>query len=87
MADNSADVNLIMNIFKTAAEDYSSKTKITRNTAQTDNNEVSPALTHALRVLVENILEREDSIKQDFKINFMKLKVIMKLNLTSVRRK
>ena len=43
MADNSADVNLIMNLFKKAADDYSTKNK-TRNTSQLNNNEVSPAI-------------------------------------------
>ena len=49
-----------MSLFKDTAVDYAKRNKMTRN------NEVSPVLTHALTVMVTNILEREDSIKQDY---------------------
>ena len=62
MSTITADVKLIMSLFKNAADDHSSKNKSTRTT----NNEVSPALMHAIGVLVQNILEREDSIKKDY---------------------
>ena len=85
MADNSADVNLIMNLFKKAADDYSTKNK-TRNTSQLNNNEVSPALTHALRVLVENILEREDSIKEGFEDKLNETKSHYEVELDKCRK-
>ena len=60
MSNISADCNLIMTLFKDAADDYAKKNKMTRN------NKVSPVFTNALTVMVTNILEREDSIKQDY---------------------
>ena len=86
MADHSADVNLIMDLFKTAADDFSKKTKNTRNSPQTDINEVSPALTHALRVLVENILEREDSIKEGFEDKLNETKSHYEVELDKCRK-
>ena len=51
MSNIDADVKLIMSLFKNAADDHSSKNKSTRTT----NNEVSPALMHAIGILVLNI--------------------------------
>ena len=62
MSNITADVKLIMTLFKNAADDHSSRNKSTRTT----NNEVSPALMHAIGILVQNILEREDFIKKEF---------------------
>ena len=52
MSNISADCDLIMTLFKDAADDYAKKNKMTRN------NEVSPVLTHALTVMQWWILEK-----------------------------
>ena len=82
MSNIPADVKLIMSLFKSAADDHSSKNKSTRTT----NNEVSPALMHAIGILVQNILEREDSIKQDYEDKLSHIQKIYEDKLSDNKR-
>ena len=53
------DVNAVLALFKQAAQDYGGT-----------NNEVPGFMLHGLRVLVENIFERQDNINNDLKENY-----------------
>ena len=56
MANNNNDVNAVMALFKQAAEDFGE-----------GKNTIQPYLLHGLRVMVENVFERQDSINSDMK--------------------
>ena len=60
MSDRVNDVNHVMALFKEAAEDYGDSGK----------NTIAPYLLHGLRVMVDNIFERQDNIIKDMKEDY-----------------
>ena len=62
MANRINDVNVVMALFKEAAEDYGDSGK----------NSIAPYLLHGLRVMVDNIFERQDNSIKDLKEDYEK---------------
>ena len=62
MSNRINDVNHVMALFKEAAEDYGDAGK----------NTIAPYLLHGLRVMVDNIFERQDNIFKDLKEDYEK---------------